>query len=573
MQFVWLLGLMITTSIVEVVGIGLLLPFLSVLINPEIVFRNEFAEPIIKILDLTNPKQLLFPISAGFIFMLLSSGFMRVILIWAQIRISHAVGADLSLNIFKKTLYQPYLVHISRNSSDVISAMTHKTNHAVSNIILPIFMLISSALICIFILALLLFINTEIALYLFIGLGVLYISIMKIVSKYLVSNGKKSNINQTRVLKILREALGGIRDVIIDGAQEVYYKNFRSSDLALRRAYANVQIIGGSPRYIIESLSAIIIVIFAFSLSNQKDSLINAIPVLGTLILGAQKILPLLQNIYYSITNIISGQPSLEESLVFLAQKVPKFLQEKKSQDLIVFNKSIQIENINFAYAKSKKIILNNISLKILKGEKIGFIGTSGCGKTTLLDVIMGLLAPNTGQISIDNRKITIANNFMWREHISHVSQTVFLSDATIKENIAFGVKLEEIDMIKVRKAAMQSQISQTIESWSDGYETKVGERGVRLSGGQRQRIGIARALYKQADVVVLDEATSALDNKTEAKVMETIENMNDKVTILIVAHRLTTLRNCKRIVELEDGVIKNIGSYKDIVLRAGKAL
>lgn len=572
-QFIWLLGLMVATSIVEVVGIGLLLPFLSILLNPETIFHNEFAEPIIKILNLTEPRQLLLPVTIFFSLTLLIAGLMRVILVWSQIRISHAVGADFSISIYRKTLYQPYSVHISRNSSEVISAISQKTSHAVSSIVFPIFTIISSILMMLLILFLLLMVNAELTFYLFTVLGGIYLIVMKTVNKYLISNGEKVNVEQTRVIKILQEGLGGIRDVIIDGVQKIYCKEYRSADLPLRRAHANIQIIGNSPKFIIESLSVTTLVIFSYLLSSQENGLENAIPVLGTLILGAQKILPLLQQLYSSFTNIISGQPSLIESLKFLEQKVPKNISENQSQDLILFNNNIQIDSIGFSYTKNTPIILNSISLIISKGERIGFIGVTGSGKSTLLDIIMGLLRPTKGIMSVDNIPISSKNDFMWQKHISHVPQTVFLSDATIKENIAFGSMLKEIDMIRVREAANKAQISKTIESWDDGYNTRVGERGVRLSGGQRQRIGIARAFYKNSDIIILDEATSALDNKTEAKVMEAIENTHDKVTVLIVAHRLTTLKNCTKIIELENGMIKNIGTYNEMILKDGVAL
>jgi ATP-binding cassette, subfamily B, bacterial PglK len=569
-QFIWLLGLMVATSIVEVVGVGLLLPFLSILLNPETVFNNELAGPIIKILDLAEPQQLLLPVTIFFSITLLIAGLLRVALLWSQIRISHAVGADLSISIYSKTLYQPYSVHISRNSSEVIAAISQKTNHAVSNIVFPIFTIISSILMILLMLALLFMVNIELTLFLFTGLGLIYIVVMKTANKYLVSNGERVNIEQTRVIKILREGLGGIRDILIDGVQKIYSEQYKSADLPLRRSHANIQIIGGSPRFIIESLSVTAIVIFAFVLSSEENGLESALPALGTLVLGAQKSLPLLQQLYSSFTSIISGQPSLGESLGFLEQKIPKSITGNQTQDIILFNNNIQINNVEFSYQKKTPIILNNISLLISKGTRIGFIGSTGGGKSTLLDVIMGLLSPTKGTMTVDNIPITSKNDFMWRKHISHVPQAIFLSDATIKENIAFGSPFEKIDMARVQDAAETAQISKTIELWDEGYDTKVGERGIRLSGGQRQRIGIARALYKQADVIILDEATSALDNKTEAKVMEAIENIRDKVTVLIVAHRLTSLKNCTQIVELENGMIKNIGTYNEIVLKDG---
>jgi len=572
-QFIWLLALMMLASVLETVGIGLLLPFLSILLDPEQIFYNSLAQPFINFLGFTKPEQLLAPFTFVFALTLLVAGLMRVILFWSQIRISHGVGADLSISIYRKTLYQPYSVHISRNSSEVITTISQKSSHAVSNIVFPIFTIINSIFMSCLILTLLFLINFELTVVLFASLGGVYLLVMKTANKYLIINGRRANVEQTRVIKMLREGLGGIRDIVIDGTQEVYCTQYKSADVPLRRAHANTQIIGGTPRFIVESVSVTAIVLFAFVLSGGEDGLQNVIPALGTLILGAQKILPLLQQFYYSFTNIVSGQPSLEETLSFLEQKVPNYISKNRSAEQMSFKSNIEIRSVGFGYSENKPAILNDISLVIPKGIKIGFIGTTGSGKSTLLDIIMGLLSSTQGGLLIDKILVTTENDFLWRKHISHVPQAIFLSDTTIKENIAFGVLIEEIDMARVRDAASKAQISQTIESWDGGYNAKVGERGVRLSGGQRQRIGIARALYKQADVIVLDEATSALDNKTETNVMEAIENMSDEVTVIIVAHRLTTLKNCSQIVELEDGHIKNVGSYNEIVLKNGVTL
>ena len=228
------------------------------------------------------------------------------------------------------------------------------------------------------------------------------------------------------------------------------------------------------------------------------------------------------------------------------------------------------MSNLTFRYEQDAPwVFQDGVSLSIPKGSRTGFIGATGSGKSTLLDIIMALLTPTSGNLAIDGVRIDEQNFRGWQGHLAHVPQAIFLSDTTIAENIAFGVPVEDIDYVRVREAAQKAQIAQTIDSWSDQYDTIVGERGIRLSGGQRQRIGIARALYKQADVIVFDEATSALDNNTERTVMEAIENLDDELTVIIVAHRLTTLKNCTQIVELDDGKIKRIGSYKDIVDRS----
>jgi ATP-binding cassette subfamily B protein len=294
----------------------------------------------------------------------------------------------------------------------------------------------------------------------------------------------------------------------------------------------------------------------------------NAIPVLGALALGAQRLLPVLQQIYSAYITIKGNQASTRDALDLLDQSMPEHAHAPPARPM-AFNSSITLKDLSFCYTPQGPWVLRRLNLEIPKGGRVGFVGVTGSGKSTLLDLVMGLLAPTEGELLIDNTAITPQNTRAWQAHISHVPQAIFLSDTSIAENIAFGVPPQQIDRQRVKQAARQAQIAQTIEGWPNGYDTLVGERGVRLSGGQRQRIGIARALYRQANVIIFDEATSALDNETEAAVMQAVETLGRDITILIIAHRLTTLRNCDRIVELATGGIKAMGGYEQMMRRA----
>jgi ATP-binding cassette subfamily B protein len=353
--------------------------------------------------------------------------------------------------------------------------------------------------------------------------------------------------------------------VLIDGTQEIYCNVYRSADLPLRKAQANITIISGSPRYGIEALGMILIALMAYSLSLESNGLAIAIPTLGAFALGAQRMLPILQQAYSSWTFMRGGQAFLRDTLELLEQPMPDFFYIQP-QNPISFNNEMSFDNISFRYSVESPWVLQGLNLTITKGGRIGFIGITGSGKSTLLDIIMGLLLPVNGGLVIDGVKIDQHNHRSWQAHIAHVPQSIFLSDTSIAENIAFGVPLDEIDYARVRRAAKSAQISDTIELLEQGYDTIVGERGIRLSGGQRQRIGIARALYKQADVIIFDEATSALDNNTELEVMRAIENLGPDLTIIIVAHRLSTLQNCSEVIELANGKISRRGNYEEIV-------
>ena len=255
----------------------------------------------------------------------------------------------------------------------------------------------------------------------------------------------------------------------------------------------------------------------------------------------------------------------MQDTLELLDQPLPDYADLPAAEPL-PFQQQIRLNNLSFRYSTETPWVLQNLDITLSKGSRVGFIGTTGSGKSTLLDIIMGLLQPNEGGLEVDGQPITAANYRNWQAHIAHVPQAIFLADSTIEENIAFGIPKELIDHDRVRQASKQAQIAEIIESWPKQYQTFVGERGIRLSGGQRQRIGIARALYKQADVIIFDEATSALDNETEQAVMQAIEGLSKDLTILIIAHRLTTLKNCTQVIELGDGGIKRIGTYSEIV-------
>jgi ATP-binding cassette subfamily B protein len=403
-----------------------------------------------------------------------------------------------------------------------------------------------------------------IALAAFGGFGLIYIVVICLTRKQLMADSKCVARESTQVIKSLQEGLGGIRDVLIDGSQEIYCEVYRSADSALRRAQGNSLFIGGSPRYCMEALGITFISGLAYSLAQQNNGITQAIPILGVLALGAQRLLPVLQQAYGSWTQIKSGQASLKDTLELLDQPLPDYASKTVTQ--IPFNQNITLKQLRFRYNEQAPYILNQLNLTIAKGSRVGFIGTTGSGKSTLLDIVMGLLQPTNGQLEIDGQPLAPGNYRAWQSHIAHVPQSIFLADSTIEENIAFGVPRDLINRTRVKRAAEQAQISESIESWPKQYQTFVGERGIRLSGGQRQRIGIARALYKQADVIIFDEATSALDSETEHAVMRAIEGLSKNLTLIIVAHRLVSLKNCDQIIELKNGEIKRIGSYQDFV-------
>lgn len=565
LDFGVLLFVTIIAGFAEVVSIGAVLPFLAALTAPEQLFLSPLAQPIISHFEISRSQDLQLPLAILFAVVTIIAGAIRLYLVWANTRLSFSAGADLSISIYRRTLYQPYQTHVDRNSSDIINSISTKTNAVIFNVISPFLTLISSVLMLVIIVVALVSLDPIVTLGIFGGFGLMYFLIINITKYRLFLGSQRIARESTQVIKALQEGLGGIRDVLIDGTQETYCQIYQNADLPLRRAQGLNQFISYSPRYLMEVIGMLLITILAYVASRQVDGIGNAIPIIGTLVLGTQRLLPVMQQGYWSWANITGSQASLNDVVSLLNQPLPNDANQVNAEPM-PFVKAIQIRDVSFRYSSSDPWVLKDFHLTIPKSSRFGFIGSTGSGKSTLLDIIMGLLQPTKGYLEIDGRAVSSQNQRAWQTHVAHVPQAIFLTDATIAENIAFGVPLDQIDHAKVRQSAEKAQLSETIQTWTQQYNTIVGERGVRLSGGQRQRIGIARALYKNADVIIFDEATSALDNETERAVMEAIESLGDSITILLIAHRLTTLKNCTHIVEIESGGIKRFGSYQQLI-------
>lgn len=564
-QFGFLLILMLITSCAEVISLGAVLPFLGALTNPEKVFLYEPMQFFFEFFRISSAAELLFPLTLLFILAALIAGAMRLILLWISTKLAFATGADLSIQIYERTLHQPYSVHCSRNSSEIINGIISKTNNTIYNVIVPTLKFITSSVILILIVIAMLFIEPLITIYAFTGFGLIYTLIILLTRNKQLHDSHLIARESSNVIKSLQEGLGGIRDVLLDNNQKIYCQTYHNADLSLRRAQGDNLFISQSPRFAMEALGMILISILAFFLAHKTSEVAKIVPTLGLLALGAQRLLPLLQQAYSSLSDIRVSRVSLMDVLNLLHQPLPSYAHLPRPKPLL-FKKKIHVKNIKFQFDKSLPYVLNKINFTIPKGSRVGFIGETGSGKSTMLDIIMGLLEPSQGTVVVDGKAINQSNKRFWQANIAHVPQSIFLADNTIEENIAFGIAPDEIDHEEVIKAAKQAQIYDDIESWPKKFQTQVGERGIRLSGGQRQRIGIARALYKRANIIIFDEATSSLDMKTEQSVMNSIEKLNKDLTLLIIAHRITTLKNCNQIIEIENGMIKRQGSYKDIV-------
>ena len=563
-QLLALLAFTMVASLAEVFSIGAVLPFLGVLTAPEKVFAHEYAQPLIIYLGITEPRGLLLPATVLFCVAALAAAAIRITSIWLRTRMTFATGADLSMEVYRRTLYQTYAVHMARNSSEVIDGISGKVSTVIFSVLGPLLMIVSNILMLTAILVALVLYKPVVALVTFAGFGLIYLAIYLVSRAHLQANSQRVASSSTQRIKSLQEGLGGIRDVLLDNTQAVYCAEYQKADRLMRRAQASNAVTGETPRFAIEALGMCFIAGLAFTLAQQPEGFAAALPVVGALAIAAQRMLPLLQQVYHAFTSLSGSEQSLIDTLALLEQPMPGTAPAPPGQSM-PFAHAIECRALGFRYRADRPWALKGLNLRIAKGSRVGFIGTTGSGKSTLLDILMGLLLPTEGQLLVDGQPVTAANASIWQRRIAHVPQAIYLSDASIAENIAFGVPRQQINMERVRQAAAQAQIAQSINGWQHGYDTFVGERGVRLSGGQRQRIGIARALYKQADVLVFDEATSALDNATEHAVMEAIEALGRDLTIIMVAHRITTLQRCDEIVELAAGQLLRMRDYADI--------
>lgn len=563
-QFGLVSVLTLVSALAEIVSLGAVVPFLGILVAPEKVFANPHVMNVAHLLGITSPDALLLPFAAAFAGAAVAAAGVRMLLLWANTRLAFVTGSDISIEVYRRTLYQPFQIHVSRNSSEVSASLDYKVGYTVG-VLLQLLTLVSSVVQLIAVMLALLAFDAMVATIAAVGFGSCYALISWMFKRKLTVNAERIARESTQVIKAVHEGLGGIRDVLLDGTQPFYCEIYRRADYPLRLAMGNNIFMAGSPRFAMEAIGMVLIVALAYSLSLQPGGVASALPLLGALALGAQRLLPSLQQSYSAWAGIAGSRAALAETLAFLEQPLPEGVLDQQPQPLS-FKKEIRFDEVSFCYGANGPQVIDNLNLVIPRSARIGIVGGTGSGKSTMLDLLMGLIEPTKGSVCVDGVSIAGQNRRAWQRVIAHVPQTIYLADTTLAENIAFGVPRAAIDMQRVREAARQAKIADFIESRPEGYGAFVGERGVRLSGGQRQRIGIARALYKQASVLVFDEATSALDNATEQEVMSAIDELDRDLTIVIVAHRLTTIKHCDSIVELSNGRVVAQGAYDQLL-------
>ena len=569
-QLLALQGLSLLAALGEVANLGALLPFLQLLAKPEEGLRA--LGPLSAPLRALPSQYLLLILGLGFMAVVVLSSLLRVATIQVQLRLAALITADLGEQVFAAILARPYGWHLQHNSSNTLGFLTKDVDQ--------VFLSVQALLLVVVNLAIVLLLGGSLialapGVMLVVGLLLagFYLLVFQFTRATLRSDGERLTSNYQASLQVAQEGLGGIRDVLLDQTQAFFLEAYRSRNLSYRLAIASINIKAQVPRYLIEGFAVLLIVAVSLTMALSGQGIERQLPLLGTLALGAYRLLQPLQQCFGALGNLQANQASLRRLQPFLALPQPSPAEPAapaiQPQDAPL----LQFQQLSFRYSAEGPWVLRELELSLAAGERLAFVGSTGSGKSTCSDMILGLLAPSQGRVLVQGLDLQATPGLAaaWRTRVAHVPQQIYLSDASFAANIAFGVPADRIDAARVRRAAEQARIAELIAASPEGYDTLVGERGVRLSGGQRQRIGIARALYKQAQLLVLDEATSALDNRTEAEVMAAIEALDQQITVVLIAHRLSTVERCDRIVLLDQGQIKCIGSYKELVRDSGK--
>ena len=551
--------LMLISGFAEVATLASIFPFLSALTNPYQLWDINYIKKISIMFGFNSPIELILPLTIIFIFTTIVSSLVRLLNLWYYNKVAVAIGSDLSCEVYKRVLYLPYIVHTQKNSSEYISVIVNQVSRSVE-VISQFLQLFTGIILMISLVSALLITNFTLTVLATLIFGSIYILITKKTKTQLLRNSQRVSDAKRKQIKSLQESFGAIKDVLMSGNQNTYLALFRKNDKPMRRYEAQSSFIGMFPRFALEAFGLIFIALSSFLLFNLTEDFNQYIPYIATFALGAQKLLPAMQSSYNASSAIRANLVSVVEVLEIISKEY-KSIENSSKYEIHKFKKSIKLSNLGFRYSANLPFVLNKINLEILPGQRIGIIGKSGSGKSTLLEILMGLLEPSKGKLTVDDVDINYSKNPQivsnWRKSISYVPQDIFLADSSFAENIAFGLKKEDLDIHRVKDCAKRAMISDFIEKTSLGYETNVGEKGVRLSGGQCQRIAIARALYKNNKILLFDEATSALDNKTESELMDSIENLSHELTIIIIAHRLSTVKVCDKVFSIEDGYLK----------------
>lgn len=561
---------LVLVAFVEMIGVASIMPFMAVVANPDVIESNRFFHYVYKFFNFADRQSFLIFLGIIVLVLLVASNLLKAFMLWATLKYDNQLNSNLGQRLLGGYLERSYDFFLNRNTADLGKNILNEARTVVASVLSPGMKIVSSSLVIIFILSFLFLVNPIIAVCIFALLGGTYFSIFYAVRKKLSRIGEDQVHVNSMKFKSAGEALGGIKDLKVLGREKYFLNVFNF--YADRHAHNNVVAgtISQLPRYFLEIIAFGGILLLVLFYLRAEQSATQMVPLLALYAFAGYRLMPALQELFASATTLRYGLPALDvlhRDLIY--ERLDNKDLDSKGQDVVnplSFSNSIRLNQVTYQYPQADSLALDDLDISIRSNTTVGLVGTTGSGKTTTVDIILGLLAPTSGDLLVDDVVVNSQNLVAWQLNLGYVPQHIYLIDDTLTRNIAFGVSDDEIDMEAVKRSAQMANLDEFVnEELSQGYDTVIGERGVRLSGGQRQRIGIARALYRNPLVLILDEATSALDGITEKYVMDAIKGLTGKITIIVIAHRLTTVKGCDMIYHLERGRLVDQGSYADL--------
>jgi len=565
-RVILLIGMTMIMALLDMVGMASIMPFMSVLANPQLVESNFFLNTAYKTLDFVDPTTFLFFLGLVAFTLLIVSLTFKAFYIYLQTCFALLCEYSIGKRLVEGYLHQPYSWFLNRHSAELGKTILSEVSVVIATGIMPLLTLIAQVVVTITLMILLLVVDPLLAFSVFLLVGFAYGIIFTVTRGWLKQlGGARISANQERYT-VISEAFSAAKEVKVGGLENFYIQRFATPAKKFAVTQAKAQLIAQLPRYILEAIAFGGMLVVMLYLMVQSGGFANALPIVALYAFVGYRLMPALQQIYGAVTYLRFAGPAINTLHADLIG-----LQRIDSNDInlqpISLTQTITLNNIVYSYPNTSEPVLSGIDFAIPARSTIALVGPTGSGKTTIIDIILGLLDPQEGSLKIDGQLLTDINRRQWQSTIGYVPQQIFLADDTVAANIAFGVSINEVNQRAVERAAKIANLHDfVITSLPQGYKTKVGERGVRLSGGQRQRIGIARALYHNPQVLILDEATSALDGLTEQAVMEAVSNLGQEITIILIAHRLSTVRQCNRIYVLESGKVKSAGTYEELI-------
>lgn len=566
--------LMTVVAFFEVVGLASVMPLLALVGDPGIIHSNAWAAKAYALLGAESEDAFILYCGMFSLAMLIISNGVRFSSSWAMLYFSHALNRDMSSRLFLFYILQPYSYFFTHNSSDISKNILQEVTAVACFIVQRVLMVVSRTTIILAVILFMFVVNPLVSVSVFVCFGGCYVLAYMLTRRAVSSVGRKRVTAMERRYRVSGEAFRSIKEVKALNSEQFFYSTFHRAARQFARYCTVNEVIAMSPRFCLEvvAFGSMIVLIMVFYKSGWNSG--HALPLLGMYAFGGMKIMPALQQMFEAITNIKFYSPILDLLHADLTNALHMDADTSTQDNDVPFTHSIRFEQVAFAYAPEAGAVLNDLNLTIRKNEMVGIVGATGAGKTTAIDMLLGLITPTSGSLYVDDVAVEATNMRGWRRHIGYVPQTINLLDDTIRMNIALGQQEEDVDEERLIAAARIANIHDHImQRLPEGYDSVVGEQGVRLSGGQRQRLGIARALYRGADVLVFDEATSALDGETEQRVMESIAGLAGSKTLVVIAHRLSTLQQCDVIYSFENGRAVRVGSYDDLCARSGLLL